>query len=100
LKQKYTGYRYVYFISPSNDEWHHIISISVYLYIDDTYIKNEQHSFNHKFKSYMPSKEDIEALKPIAKEYIHGVLTKKYKGITLLLPKQHSYIWDSKVNKV
>jgi hypothetical protein len=48
----------------------------------------------------MPSKEDIEALKPIAKEYIHGVLTKKYKGITLLLPKQHSYIWDSKVNKV
>ena len=99
MKQKYTGYRYVYFISPSDTEWFHIANIDVYLYKDDVCAAKEQYHLDHKFPRYMPSLEDIEALKPIVKNYIHNLLTQKYKNITLLPPKEHSYIWDSKVNK-
>lgn len=99
MKQKYTGYRYVSIISPSETEWYHIVNIDVYLYKDNSCLKKEQHQLNHKFHSYMPSSQEIEALKPIVKTYIHEQLTKKYKGIILLPPKEHKYIWDTKVNK-
>lgn len=99
MKQKYTGYRYVYYISPSDTEWHHIADINVFLYKDDVCLAKEQYFLNHKFKNYMPSILDIEALKPIVKEYIHNLIIQKYKGIILLPPKEITYIWDSKVNK-
>lgn len=99
MKQKYTGYRYVYTISPSDTEWFHIVTIDVYLYKDEVYITKEQYKFDHKFPRYMPFLEDIESLKLVVKTYIHNLLTQKYKNIMLLPPKEHRYIWDIKVNK-
>lgn len=99
MKQKYTGYRYVYFITPSDGEWHHIANIDVYLYKDDICLAKEQYLLNHKFKGYMPTSLEIEALKPIVKDYIHNLLTQKYKNIIFLPLKEYKYIWDTKVNK-
>lgn len=84
---------------PSDTEWHHIVDIHVYLYINDKCLKNENYQLIHKFKQYMPTLLEIEALKSIIKDYIHNLITQKYKNIVLLPPKEHTYVWDTKVNK-